>query len=61
MALDGARGEVVEQKNEDGREFILTYERQLPFVPKLSCLRYSEMHADSFFIDRDTYFFDMRA
>lgn len=60
-AVDGARGEVVEQKNEDGRELILSYERQLPFLPRLSYLRYDEMNADSYFIDRDTYFFDMRA
>ncbi|MNJ76781.1 hypothetical protein D3C77_741360 [compost metagenome] len=47
------RGAVAEHATEGGGELLITYERQLDFLPKLSFLRYQEVPEDSFLIDRD--------
>ena len=56
-----ARGVVNEIKIDDDRELVHNYECQLPFFPTLTFLRFTEVPADSNFIDRDMYFSGLRA
>ena len=51
-----ARGVVKEVRIDEGRELVHNYERQLPFFPVLTFLRYVEVPVDSLYIDREMYY-----
>lgn len=50
------RGVVKEIKIDDERELVHNYEQQLPFFAKLTFLNFTELPADSYFIDRQMYY-----
>lgn len=60
-APDEGRGVVEEISVSDEKGLVHSYERQLPFFPQLTFLNFTEVPADSNFIDRDMYFSGRRA